>query len=330
MTVVLAIDGGNSKTDVVAADARGKILGRVRGPGCSPDALGISGSVDMLSQLIEQTREEARLPLGERSDAAALMLAGVDRPDQESDMREALSGLSIADRMLVTNDTFAVLQAGSVNGWGVAVVCGAGLNAVGVTPGGQVGRYQALGALSGDWGGGGDVGVAALGAAIRGEDGRGWPTVLTIELGKRFEVDKPQEIAAAIHEGRLDERVLVEMTPLVFECAAAGDEVARRIIDRVADEVSVMATAMLHRLELDALDVEVVLGGGLMQSGYQPLLDRTERLVRTEVPTAVVRVLDAPPVIGCAREAFRMTSLSTFEIDTALRNLKTALIAEKS
>ena len=329
MTIVLAIDGGNSKTDVVAADALGNILGRVRGPGCSPDALGIPGSVDMLSRLIRQTREEARLALGDRCDAAALMLAGVDRPDQEIDMREALSGLSIANEMLVTNDTFAVLQAGSVNGWGVAVVCGAGLNAVGVTPDGRVGRYQALGDLSGDWGGGGDVGMAALGSAIRGEDGRGLPTVLTIELAKRFEVDKPQEIAAAIHEGRLDAQVVVELVPLVFECAVAGDEVARSIIDRVADEVSVMATAMLHRLELDALDVEVVLGGGLMQSGYQPLLDRIKRLVRSDAPSAVVRVLDAPPVIGCAREAFRMTSMSTSEIDTALRNLKTALTVGK-
>jgi N-acetylglucosamine kinase-like BadF-type ATPase len=82
MTVVLAIDGGNSKTDLVAADARGTVLARVRGPGCSPDVLGLTGSVDLLSQLIRQTREEAHLPLDERCDAAALMLAGVDRTNQ--------------------------------------------------------------------------------------------------------------------------------------------------------------------------------------------------------------------------------------------------------
>jgi hypothetical protein len=86
-----------------------------------------------------------------------------------------------------------------------------------------------------------------------------------------------------------------------------------------------MATAMLHRLELDALDVEVVLGGGLMQSGHQPLLDRTARLIRAEAPTVVVRVLDVPPVIGCVREALRMTTLSTFDVETALSNLKKAL-----
>ena len=216
----------------------------------------------MLSRLISQACELGGLPVGNRVAAAALMLAGVDRPDQESDMHEELSALDFADRVLVTNDTFAVLQAGSVNGWGVAVVCGAGLNAVGVTPDGRVGRYQALGELSGDWGGGGAVGLAALGAAIRGEDGRGRETTLTVQLSKHFEVENPQEIAAAIHEHRLDERVLVDTAPLVFECAADGDEVAGQIVDRVADEVAIMATAMLHRLELAELSPEVVLGGG--------------------------------------------------------------------
>jgi hypothetical protein len=48
-------------------------------------------------------------------------------------------------------------------------------------------------------------------------------------------------------------------------------------------------------------------------------------LIRAEVPTAVVRVLDVPPVIGCAREALRMTSTSKFDVDTALSRLKKAL-----
>jgi N-acetylglucosamine kinase-like BadF-type ATPase len=243
-------------------------------------------------------------------------------------MHAALSARTIAIHFSVTNDTFAVLQAGSVNGWGVAVVCGAGINALGVTPDGQIGRYQALGELSGDWGGGHEVGLAALGAAIRGEDGRGRPTRLTAELSKRFEVEKPQEVAAAIHENQIDEQELVDAAPLVFECADAGDEVARGIVDRVADEVAIMATAMLHRLGLEELGPEVVLGGGLMQAGHEPLLDRTRRRIDAEVPTAVIRVLDVPPVVGCARQALRDTSMSDVQIDRALSNLRRALTAE--
>jgi N-acetylglucosamine kinase-like BadF-type ATPase len=253
------------------------------------------------------------------------LLAGVDRPEQEEEMVARLQPLRLAGELVVTNDTFAVLQAGSVSGWGVAVVCGAGLNAVGVTPDARVGRYQSLGELSGDWGGGYSVGLAGLGAAIRGEDGRGPVTVLTSRLSERFHMDKPQDVAAAIHEQRLDEQVLVDCAPLVFECAAAGDEQSQRIVDRVGDEVAIMAVAMLRRLGLENTQPEVVLGGGLLQSGYQPLVSRTEQLIHDSVPSTVVRVLAVPPVIGCVREAMRLLSLTSDDIEVALARLAKSL-----
>ena len=55
---------------------------------------------------------------------------------------------------MVDNDTFAVLRAGTERGWGVAVVCGAGINCVGVSPDGRHARFPALGTITGDWGGG--------------------------------------------------------------------------------------------------------------------------------------------------------------------------------
>ncbi len=325
MRTLLAVDGGNSKTDVVLADELGNVLGRVRGPGCSPDALGPTGSLEVLEPLFARVRSDAGLVGGHTFDAAALLLAGVDRPAQEAEMVARLQPLGLARELLVSNDTFAVLQAGSVNGWGVAVVCGAGLNAVGVSPDGRVGRYQSLGELSGDWGGGYAVGLAALGSAIRGEDGRGPATVLTSRLSERFHVPKPQDIAAAIHEQRLDEQVLVDCAPLVFACAAEGDGQSQRIVNRVADEVAVMATAMLRRLGLESEQAEVVLGGGLLQSGYQPLVSRTEILIHATIPSAVVRVLDVPPVIGCVREAMRLLSVASDDTEAALSRLAKAL-----
>ena len=101
------------------------------------------------------------------------MLAGVDFPSEERELREAVEARGWAERTLVGNDTFAVLRAGTERGWGVAVVCGAGINCVGVAPDGRHVRFPALGQITGDWGGGYDVGMAALVAAARSEDGRG-------------------------------------------------------------------------------------------------------------------------------------------------------------
>ena len=105
--------------------------------------------------------------------------------------------------MIVGNDTFAVLRAGTARGWGVAVVCGAGINCVGVAPDGRHARFPALGAITGDWGGGYDVGMAAVYAAARSEDGRGPRTSLERAVPAHFGLETPSELAEAIHTGRI-------------------------------------------------------------------------------------------------------------------------------
>ena len=84
-----------------------------------------------------------------------------------------MRGLGLADELLLRNDTFAVLRAGTDRGWGVGVVCGTGLNCAAVAPDGRTVRFAALGEISGDDGGGGCLGLQAVGATIRGRDGRG-------------------------------------------------------------------------------------------------------------------------------------------------------------
>ena len=91
---------------------------------------------------------------------------------------------------------------------------------------------------------------------------------------------------------------------MLFEAAAAGDEVAAGIVDAFADEVATMATALIRRLRLIRTDVEVVLGGGVLQgangmlrAGSPPGWPRSRR----RRPGGV---LDVPPVYGAAVEAW--------------------------
>ncbi len=53
---------------------------------------------------------------------------------------------------MVDNDTFALLRSGTDRGWGVAVVCGGGINCVGLTADGREVRFPSLGPITGDWG----------------------------------------------------------------------------------------------------------------------------------------------------------------------------------
>jgi len=48
MNTVLAVDGGNSKTDLAIVDMDGTVLAAVRGPGSSPHHVGVAGSVERI------------------------------------------------------------------------------------------------------------------------------------------------------------------------------------------------------------------------------------------------------------------------------------------
>src|SRR5439155_86549 len=130
---------------------------------------------------------------------ALLLLAGVDFPDEVQVLEELAASRGWADRARVRNDTFAVLRAGTDRGWGVAIVCGSGINCLGVAPDGRTVRFPALGAITGDWGGGDDLGEEALFAAARSEDGRGPRTLLERAAPEHFGRATPAELAHDIH-----------------------------------------------------------------------------------------------------------------------------------
>jgi N-acetylglucosamine kinase-like BadF-type ATPase len=297
--VVLAVDGGNSKTDLALVREDGALLAHARGPLSSPHHLGLDRSVELLQGLLDEARGLAG-PNGPRSVAVAeVFLAGVDFPAEEDALHAALAARGWAEHLEVGNDTLAVLRAGTERGWGVAVVCGAGINCVGVAPDGRRVRFPALGRITGDWGGGYDVGLEALFAAARSEDGRGPRTSLERAVPGHFGLDLPSTLAEEIHAGRLAQRRMIELAPVVF-AEADTDETAAAIVTRLADEIVALARATLVRLGLERNAVEVVLGGGLLRSGDERLHDAIAEGLARVGPEIRIRTTSAPPVVGAA------------------------------
>jgi N-acetylglucosamine kinase-like BadF-type ATPase len=301
MTIVLGVDGGNSKTDLALVRSDGALLSLVRGPQSSPHHLGVEGCLAVLDRLLEKAVRDAGLNRAARpvAEFGQLLLAGVDFPSEEETLQEVAGARGWAARTSVRNDTFAVLRAGTERGWGVAVVCGAGINCVGVAPDGRQARFPSLGAISGDWGGGYDVGLSAVSAAARSEDGRGPRTSLELAVPAHFGLRTPSELAEAIHLDRIPMRRVIELAPVVF-AEAEGDAVAAGIIDRLASEVVALARVALTRLELTQEPAEVLLGGGLLQSGDGRIRDAIDAALGEVGPAITVRTAASPPIVGAA------------------------------
>jgi N-acetylglucosamine kinase-like BadF-type ATPase len=300
---ILAVDGGDSKTDVVLVEANGRLLGAQRIALSSHLGLDRVGAADALDAAIRAACRSFQLdPDGKPiADIGVYCLAGADLPVDERRIHRELSARRWTGKSLVRNDTLAVLRAGTDQGWGVGIVCGSGMNAAGIGPDGRVVRFPALGEISGDIAaGGGWIGMMALAQAVRAEDGRGRRTVLQRMVPAFFQLRSPSQLTEAIYLGRVDQHRVVELAPLVFKAARQRDAVAREILDRVADEIVAFAVAAINRLGLSRREVVVVLGGGVFRADDPPFMRRIERGIRKVAPRAVISRLAAPPVVGAA------------------------------
>ncbi|MCI3269561.1 N-acetylglucosamine kinase [Streptomyces cylindrosporus] len=294
---VLAVDAGNSKTDVAVVAADGTVLATARGGGFRPPVVGVRAAVDALAEAVDRAFAAAGVDSVEHVSAC---LANADFPVEEEQLAAALHARAWGASTEVRNDTFAILRAGVTEPRGVAVVCGAGINCVGMRPDGRTARFPALGRISGDWGGGWGLAEEALWHAARAEDGRGAPTALAHTLPAHFGHDTMLALIEALHLEEVEPVRRHELTPVLFETAADGDPIARAIVDRLADEVVTMATVALTRLDLLEEETPVLLGGGVLAARHPQLDDRIRELLAVRAPKAVARVVTASPVLGAA------------------------------
>jgi N-acetylglucosamine kinase-like BadF-type ATPase len=292
MGVILAVDGGNSKTELVVATTEGECLALVRGEGSNSHAVGVDGAVAVIGALIAESG--APLP----AEHAVFFLCGADVPADIVELHAAVAAAGWARETRVDNDTFALLRAGTDAADAVAVICGSGINCVGRAAGGRTARYPSLGWETGDWGGSEMLGRDAVFLAARAEDGRCEPTELAELVCLHFGLPRVEDVGAAVHYRRLPQSRLGELAPLVVDAAARGDAVAVALVDHLATEIGLMVRRAFRDLAVEGGDV--VLGGGMLQSGTGRLHDA----VLERLPAGARPVVPADrPVLGAALAA---------------------------
>ncbi|HET6867262.1 MAG TPA: BadF/BadG/BcrA/BcrD ATPase family protein [Solirubrobacteraceae bacterium] len=334
MTLVLAVDGGGVKTDLALVDASGAALAVVRGARSQAHYLGVEGVVDVLEGLLEEAGARAGLGRLERPFAATaqILMAGADLPEEVAAIRGGIERCHWSDRLVIDSDMPALLRSGTERGWGIAVVCGNGINCLGRSEDGRDARFLSFGPVSGDWGGGRDIGLAALAAAVRAADGRGPATVLERHVPTHFGLSDPLEVARAAHLEEMPEARLGELAPVVL-AVCEKDAVAAGIVQRLADEVVAFVRAAVRRLELADADPDVVLGGGVLRAVSPAVVQTIARGVEEVVPGARVVVARSEPIVGAAllgldaigaEPAAKVRARA--ELDTAVAELSTAVV----
>ncbi|MCL1800164.1 MAG: N-acetylglucosamine kinase [Promicromonosporaceae bacterium] len=324
--VIVAIDGGGTKTDIAVLSRAGEVLARQRVGRYYPQEIGAHAVVSALDGYVTGLLETLGSP---PVLVAAIFFSGLDFEFEIEAFRAELAWTTWAGDadsvpagvappvVLVDNDLFAVLRAGTDSPDAVAVICGTGANAIGLAADGSKARFAALGEISGDWGGGASLGMSAVWHSARAEDGRGPTTLLRDLVLEQLGFGSMAALIEAAHLGKVDWDVFSTLAPTVFVAADAGDEVAIGLVLRQADEIVAFAAAAMKRLGITDRVVPVVLAGGVVAANHPLLTGAISERLAEVAPRAFVSVLSAPPLVGAAMLALDAVGADAVAHETA-------------
>lgn len=295
---VLGIDAGGTKTVCLLSDVHGTVLSEARGPGANLHA---AGELDV-EKVLHDVMERA---IGSRAVEPASIcvgMAGVDRDDEWRTVAAIMRRIRRTSRVLVVNDALIALVAAAGDAPGIVIVAGTGSITYGRNRAGQAARAGGWGHLIGDEGSGFWIGREAIMAVVRAADGRGPATRLTEEILTHFNVSDVSGLPYLIYDLKLAGQRIAALGPLVQRASEKGDAMARRILERAADELVLGARSVAFRLEMRGDPFLCVLAGGAFKA-VPWLVGELSRRLQEVAPRAEMRVLQHEPAVGAVRLA---------------------------
>ncbi len=256
MAYFLGIDGGATKTHIVLSNGTGRPVGEGQSGPSNYHIVGVEQAASNLSASISQALARSAVSPHEVKAACAGM-AGLDGASDKKQMHQILTSALEASALQCPwrslNDSVVAWAGAFHGGPGALIAAGSGSVAFAVGKNGRSARADGLGHWLGDAGSGYDIGRRGLRAALTALDERGPATSLTeqfLALAGSSQQEWIGWIAALDSSISHAHEQLRSFAPSVFEAAAAGDAVARTILDGAGAALASTAASVLRKVGL--------------------------------------------------------------------------------
>lgn len=254
--LLVAIDGGGTKTEIILLDAGGDRLDSVILGPSNPNACGIDTACATLKVGIAALTSEKGRP------APCVIYAGIAGAlsgDNGKKLSVFLASEFPGAAVKVETDIFNVIASAGVGGKCIAVIAGTG-SVVYAADGDTVRRVGGWGWMFDGAGSGFDIGRDAVRAALAAGDGLAERTLLTglveAELGS-----SAWEAIGELY--KKDREYIASFAKCVFEAAQKGDAAAHAIISSNAERVAQLVRSASAQY---ACGGKVVLSGGIARN----------------------------------------------------------------
>lgn len=276
--LLVAIDGGGTKTEFVLYTEFGEVLERLVLGSSNPNTVGIANAQTVLQtgldQLFAANANIAVIHAG---------IAGCWVRENRTKIRSFLKSTYPGTRCVVASDIFNVIYGAPVEDRCIAVICGTGSVVYAKTPEDAY-RIGGWGYLFESGFSGYDLGRDAIHAVFAAQDGIGDQTLLRELVEKRLGGDVWENINR-LYQLRQDGIAAYAAT--VFEAYRMGDSVAEQILEKNAEQLALLINTAADRYDCGE---DVVIAGGLtaekeiLQMFLEPKVKKGFRLIFNQKP----------------------------------------------
>jgi len=265
MEVILAIDGGGSRTRCLAINREAKVLGA--GESGASNHLLVDKKIvkTSLDEAIKTALPQANL---KRSNVVCVSagLAGVDFDGSGADeMKELFRELGFTNTVIVGDMVTA--HAGALGGQaGVLALAGTGSSILGIGADSTHVKVGGWGPIYGDEGSAYGIAQNCLRAAARSYDGHGDKTALLNAITSALGLKNFSETVRRVYVEKMESREIAELCRPAYEVAEKGDEEAIKIFLKAGDELAESVAAALQRLDLTETKAKVSYQGSVLES----------------------------------------------------------------
>jgi glucosamine kinase len=306
--IYLGIDGGQSHTEAVLADANGSLLGRGLG-GASNHAEQPGGRERLRAAILDSVGaalQNAGLPpLGETVFAAAHcgMTGGAEYKE------EIIESILKADKLTIGHDAPTALCGATAGQPGIVVIAGTGSIVYGENGKGETARIGGLGYLFSDEGSGFWLAVQIIKLAIREQDGLIEQAGLKDLVLGFFGYPEINRLTSDYYNEKISRDELAGLAKAVQDAAAGNEAIAAQIKSGAATLVENVRAAAKH-LQFDA-EFSVSGVGGMFRGQTMNRFFR-ECLVK-DVPNAIFVEPRFNPAIGALLLSYRQDGIKLSE-----------------
>ncbi len=187
----------------------------------------------------------------------------------------------------------------------IVLVAGTGSSALGRDAQGHTARAGGHGPLLSDQGSAYDVGRLAVAAAVRERDRTGSDSAIGSEILRHLKFSNWTELRDRSRTAA--DEVFPRVFPVVAKAAEAGDAHAQILLRNAAQEITLLAVALIDRLKLRDSAVYIAKTGGMVSSSkfFDTQLDAELKKI---VPHGTIGLLPIPPAEAAAHLALELIS----------------------